>query len=208
MNKNNYGGLFVAFDGPKGVGKTTLIRCVKEDLIEKGIDVWTTKEPTNTPLGEFTRDISETLKYEGLACLIAADRYQHLNNEIIPKLSAKCVVMTDRYILSSLILQRMDNVDVNFILSIHANIIIPDIQFVVTADENIIQKRLNSRKKFITRFENGNRTNEELQYLYDGEKILHDIGFKTVMADNSGELFNSVSLISNHIVNALYYSIF
>lgn len=116
MIKNDYGGLFIAFDGPNGVGKSTLIEYVQAALSESGMNVWVTKEPTDTQLGKFTRQIAETLGGEGLTCLVSADRYQHLINEIIPKLEEKRIVLTDRYILSSLILQRMDNVDVNFVL--------------------------------------------------------------------------------------------
>lgn len=89
MIKNDYGGLFIAFDGPNGVGKSTLIEYVQAALSESGMNVWVTKEPTDTQLGKFTRQIAETLGGEGLTCLVSADRYQHLINEIIPKLEEK-----------------------------------------------------------------------------------------------------------------------
>lgn len=198
MRKNKYSGLFVAFDGPNGVGKSTLIEYVQTDLVKKGINVWITKEPTNTQLGNFTRQIAETLESESLTCLVAADRYQHLGNEIIPNLKEKQVVLTDRYILSSLILQRMDNVDVDFILATNKNIILPDIQIVVTADQDVIQARLNERER-LTRFEQGKRTSEELHFLKEGAEILKNLGVEIIIIENSGDLSTNVSAIAKHI---------
>jgi len=203
MLKNNYGGLFVAFDGPKGAGKTTLIEHVKVELIKNNVSVWITRTPSDTKLGKFVRQIAETVKCESLACLLAADRYNLLNTEIIPQLLEKRVVIIDRYVLSSLILQRLDNVDSDFILTIHKNLIMPDIQVAVTANEGIIRTRINERKKLLSRFEEGNRTSEELKYLSEGIEMLRTLGIKTVTLDNSGDLTASVSSVTNNILEFL-----
>lgn len=202
MRKNNYKGLFIAFDGPNGVGKSTLIEYTQTALAERGIMVWVTKEPTDTTLGRFTRQIAETLGNESLTCLVAADRYQHLKDEIIPQLEKGHVVITDRYILSSLILQRMDNVDVDFILASNQNIILPDIQIAVIASEDIIQSRLNERNQ-LTRFEKGKRTSEELCFLKEGTEVLRDLGVETIMIENSTNLSDNVSIVVRHIEKAV-----
>lgn len=198
MGENNYKGLFIAFDGPNGVGKSTLIEHTKTALIEHGINVYITKEPTDTLLGEFTRRIAETLDSESLACLVAADRYQHLKDKIVPELEKGQVVITDRYVLSSLILQSMDNVDVDFILALNKKILLPDIQIVVTASEDIIQSRLKERNK-LTRFEQGERTYEELSFLKEGSKILNGLGVETIIIENSENLADNISTIVEHI---------
>lgn len=202
MRKNNYKGLFIAFDGPNGVGKSTLIEYTQTALAEKGITVWVTKEPTDTTLGRFTRQIAETLDNESLTCLVAADRYQHLKDEIIPQLEKGHVVITDRYILSSLILQRMDNVDVDFILALNQNIILPDVQIAVIASEDIIQSRLNERNQ-LTRFEKGKRTSEELFFLREGAEVLRGLAVETIMIENSANLSDNVSAVVRHIEKAV-----
>lgn len=67
-------------------------------------------------------------------------------------LEQRKVVITDRYILSSLILQGMDGVDTNFIMNINDEIIKPDVQAALVANESTIQSRLYERGK-LTRFE-------------------------------------------------------
>jgi dTMP kinase len=199
MKKNNFGGLLVAFDGPKGAGKTTLVKHVESALIEKKVSVWTTKEPSDTPFGKFIRPFSEEIESEGLACLIAAHRYHQLKTQIIPKLKNNYVILTDRYRLSSLILQRMDGVDTKYIFSINEKIIMPDIQIAVSADENILRERI-AKREWITRFEQGNRTTEELRYLDEGCKILCDFGVSVISLDNSENLYENVQLINECIL--------
>ncbi|WP_461248285.1 dTMP kinase, partial [Treponema sp. R6D11] len=168
----------------------------KAELVKNNVSVWTTRTPSDTKLGKFVRQIAETVKCKSLACLFAADRYNILDTEIIPNLLEKRVVIIDRYVLSSLILQRLDNVDTDFILSIHNHLIMPDLQVVVNANESIIRSRLNKRKKLLSRFEEGNRTSEEFKYLSEGIEIFHTLGIQTVTFDNSGNFTESVSSIT------------
>lgn len=80
---------FFAFDGPNGVGKSTLINEVSNMLQERGIEVLNTSEPSTLEIGKFTRRISEYVRKETLACLVAADRYEHINKVIQPALDEK-----------------------------------------------------------------------------------------------------------------------
>ncbi len=199
MQKNLYSGLLVAVDGPNGVGKTTLIKNLQNYFLAYGEKIYTTREPSNSQLGEFTRDISEGIGGESLACLVAADRYEHLKNEVIPKLREGFIVLMDRYILSSLILQRMDDVEVPFILGINANILLPDIQFVITANSDVIQKRL-AERSLLTRFEKGNRTDLEIQYLLEGGTALRDLEIPVMEIVNNENLQTNVSLMVDYIM--------
>lgn len=199
MTKNTYGGLLIAVDGPNGVGKTTLISDLISKLKQDNLIVWKTCEPTDSKLGNFTRTISETLDSKSLTCLVGADRYYHLDQEIIPRLKKDTIVLTDRYILSSLILQRMDDVDTNFILSVNSDIILPDIQFAVTASENVIYNRLNSRTD-LTRFERGTRTGEELHFLEEGIRVLKSLAVNVISINNDNSLDYNVNLMHNCVL--------
>lgn len=104
LEKDKLDGYFIAVDGPNGVGKSTLIEAIKNKLEVLGYAVYITREPTDTKLGNFLREFAEKHSGISLACLVAADRYEHMTNEIIPALEEGQLVISDRYILSSLVL--------------------------------------------------------------------------------------------------------
>lgn len=202
MRNNSFGGKLVAVDGPNGVGKSTIIAAVAKKLKLYAIDVFVTKEPTNTELGVFLRSFAEKEKGLGLACLVAADRYEHLKNEIIPKLEQRKVVITDRYILSSLILQGMDGVNTKFILDINDEIVKPDLQVVLFADERTIQSRLAEREN-LTRFEKNNQSGCELQHMNLGIEILMDLKTNILNINNQCDLDSNIDKIVSAILGLL-----
>lgn len=153
-----------------------------------------TKEPTESDIGDFTRKIAETHSGIILACVVAADRYNHLEKEIIPKLKDGYYVFTDRYILSSFILQPMDGVNENFIYNINEDIILPDLQIAVRASDDIIEERLNKRAT-LTRFEKENTPKAELECMNAGIKMLDNLSVKTVVINNDDNLMGNVNII-------------
>jgi dTMP kinase len=103
-------GLFVAFEGVEGAGKGTQIRLAKEWLEEQGAEVLVTREPGGTEVGEHLRTMlldHETghLEPKTEALLFAASRAQLVAKIIRPALAEAKVVITDRYIDSSLAYQ-------------------------------------------------------------------------------------------------------
>ncbi|MGH3211033.1 MAG: dTMP kinase, partial [Trebonia sp.] len=103
-------GLFVAFEGGEGVGKTTQARTIAIWLREQGYDVVTTNEPGATKLGMRLRALLLDTAHAGMsphaeALLYAADRAEHVAKVIDPALERGAVVITDRYIDSSLAYQ-------------------------------------------------------------------------------------------------------
>jgi dTMP kinase len=193
-------GFLVAVDGPNGVGKSTLIESVKTRLEFMGYATYTTKEPTNTECGSFVRKFAESHSGISLACLVAADRYEHIEKEILPELKKGKIVITDRYILSSLILQQMDNVNDTFLLELNSKIIKPDLQVAVFADENVLQKRL-SERNVLTRFEKGNQSYNELLYMNKGIIELEKRNIDVLCINNNTDLENNVEEIVSCIIS-------
>src|SRR6185437_411501 len=101
-------GLFVSIDGPGGSGKSTTVSLVCQQLTAMGLPVHATTEPSRTPLGNLIRAGTYTYQCMSLACLVAGDRHHHLAADIRPQLYANSIVISDRYLPSSLVLQRMD----------------------------------------------------------------------------------------------------
>lgn len=104
------GGVFIAFEGGEGAGKSTQVRRLQEWLTEEGLVARTTREPGGTPLGGKIRGMVLDTASAGLspraeALLYAADRAQHLHDVLRPALDAGEVVITDRFVDSSLAYQ-------------------------------------------------------------------------------------------------------
>lgn len=101
-------GLFISFEGIDGVGKTTQVEALKDYLQSSGREVVVTREPGGTQLGKTLREIllhGTSVSARTEALLFAADRAQHVAQVIRPALSRGAVVITDRYIDSSLAYQ-------------------------------------------------------------------------------------------------------
>ncbi len=102
-------GLFIAFEGGDGAGKSTQLGLLSEWLTELGVDHLTTREPGGTPLGVALREVllhsGEAVSPRAEALLFAADRAHHVEHFIEPALAAGTWVVTDRYADSSIAYQ-------------------------------------------------------------------------------------------------------
>jgi dTMP kinase len=138
-------GLFVSVDGPSGVGKSTTVRALAQLLTGEGRIVHVTCEPSDGLIGKLARDLTETVHGTALACLYAADRYHHLNTEILPHLDAGEVVITDRYIPSALVMQQLDGVDPDYLWRINAKASRPHLTVILDADPLVVTERLRDK---------------------------------------------------------------
>jgi dTMP kinase len=103
-------GVFVCFEGGEGSGKSTQARLLKESLEAEGYAVLLTFEPGDTQVGKELRRIvlsPETgeLSHRTEALLYAADKAEHVDTVIAPALDRGDVVVTDRYVDSTLAYQ-------------------------------------------------------------------------------------------------------
>ncbi|MEO9139065.1 MAG: dTMP kinase [Jatrophihabitans sp.] len=102
-------GLFIAFEGGEGVGKSTQIASAAAWIAACGHEVVSTREPGGTPLGSELRrlvlDPDGHVTPRAEALLYAADRAHHVDTVIAPALARGAVVITDRYVDSTLAYQ-------------------------------------------------------------------------------------------------------
>jgi dTMP kinase len=138
-------GLFVSVDGPSGVGKSTTVRALAQLLRDDGRVVHETAEPSDGPIGQLARELTETVHGLALACLYAADRYHHLTDEVLPHLEAGEAVITDRYIPSALVMQQLDGVDPDYLWRINARASKPHLAVILDADPVVVAERLRDR---------------------------------------------------------------
>ena len=102
--------MFVAFEGGEGAGKSTQVAALAELLRARDHEVVETYEPGDTRIGPDVRRLvlghaSAGLSATAEALLYAADRAEHVESVIRPALARGAVVLTDRYVDSSLAYQ-------------------------------------------------------------------------------------------------------
>ena len=103
-------GLFISIEGTDGSGKTTQIKLLEKYLKDKGFYVVCTREPGGNPISEKIREIiidKENTEMTAVteALLYAAARAQHVSNDIMPILNDGGIVISDRFLDSSLVYQ-------------------------------------------------------------------------------------------------------
>jgi dTMP kinase len=103
-------GLLIAFEGGEGAGKTTQARLLAIWLREQGYDVVATQEPGATKVGMRLRALLLDTAHTGMSpraetLMYAADRAEHVDTLIRPALERGAVVVTDRFVDSSLAYQ-------------------------------------------------------------------------------------------------------
>ncbi len=104
------GGVFVAFEGVEGAGKSTQVRALVEALRAEGRDVVVTREPGGSPVAERVREVLLDPNSDGMdarteTLLYAAARAEHVRRVVAPALEADRVVVCDRFVDSSLAYQ-------------------------------------------------------------------------------------------------------
>ncbi len=196
-------GLFITIDGPNGVGKSSLVSGIVSQLAQLGFDVSETKEPTSSNLGQWVRQVESTYSGRVYACLVAADRYFHLETEVMPLLNEGKIVLSARYVESSLVLQSLDNVEFDFIWALNSQIYKPDISIILIASAEILDIRLGERS-YSSRFEKTKTRQAELDGYMRASQFLLQQGFNVLLIDNGTvPLEKNVAQITEQIINLL-----
>lgn len=176
----NCAGKFIAFEGIDGSGKSTQVAMLAEKLRGMGVACYTTMEPTDSPIGSLIHQImTGRIKMDNrvIAALFAADRLDHLLNEvdgILEKVNDGITVVSDRYCLSSYAYQSVDipmdwviamNGQSNQILRPTVNIFIdvtPDIALERIAKNRFHQELYEKKSRLIKVRENYEKVFEKL----------------------------------------------
>jgi dTMP kinase len=178
-------GILVSFDGPGGAGKTTVINHLAALLATRGTPIHTTAEPSNGPIGQLARALVQKAEGWELACLFAADRYEHLRTEILPLIHTGHVVLCDRYLASGLVVQRMDGIDLPYLTAINRYVEQPDLAVILTARPAVIQRRV-ARRGAHNRYQTGpNAAAAELAYYAEAADYLHAEGMSVTQIDTT-----------------------
>ncbi|MEA2076187.1 MAG: dTMP kinase [Euryarchaeota archaeon] len=152
-------GILIVIEGLDGAGLSTQAAALAEYLRGKNKRVMLTKEPTASPIGKLIKSAlnrNPELSLFALQLLFAADRAEHLEKEIGPALSANEIVISDRYILSSLAFGAVDN-DVEFLKEINSRFRKPDLTVIIDTPPRVCLARITRSRETVELFEEEKR---------------------------------------------------
>ena len=149
-------GLFIVMEGPDGSGKTTQINLLEQYLKEAGYECLITREPGGTVIGEGVRELILNPEYKEMSpvtemLLYAASRAQLVHEVIGPALEAGRIVISDRFVDSSIVYQGIArNLGISTVAAVNApgiGIYRPDgIFFIDLSEAEGIRRKKNQKK--------------------------------------------------------------
>lgn len=87
-----------------------------------------------------------------LAILVVADRLWQMSSRVQPARAAGQVVLTDRHVASTLVLQRIDGLEMDRLWELNGDVLMPDLQVILLAAPDVLRARLDQRGR-LSRFE-------------------------------------------------------
>jgi dTMP kinase len=154
------GGKFVVFEGIEGSGKSTQAKLLYEELTRHGEKCILTSEPTDSMVGKLIRELLKSgnpIDIRTLQLLFIADRSEHVENLIKPKLAEGYTVITDRYAPSTIVygsaFGKKHGLKMSYLINSHKPFISPDLLFFVSVSPEKAFERLQSRNSVKERFD-------------------------------------------------------
>jgi dTMP kinase len=186
-------GMFLVIEGPNGAGKSNICRKLVERLSDQGRKVHLVCEPSQSPIGELVKIYREQPNHIlTLACLIAADRYANLIEDIRPKKSAGYIVISDRYVPSNFVYQILHGLPETFLLAINSFIDKPDLTIIIETDHEVLRARIENDRKSNSFSENIEMLEKEIKQYADVDNVLCRLGHPTLRLRNDLGNLNSV----------------
>jgi dTMP kinase len=154
-------GLFIALEGGEGAGKTTQWNLLGDRFLTHEVTHLMTREPGGTPVGASIRGIlldpNSTLAPRTEALLFAADRAEHVASVIDPALAAGSVVVTDRYLASTIAYQSaargLNPDEVAHLSHWGTNTLLPDLTILLDLPVEVGMSRVDARNAGTDRME-------------------------------------------------------
>jgi len=169
----NEKGAFICIEGLDGCGKTTQAKLLVKKLRKSHNAVYTA-EPSRGKIGAFIRKSclygEKRLSSVVEALLFAADRLEHVENEVLPALNQGRLVVSDRYIYSSIAYQGAAGLSLEWIEKINEHALRPDFAIFIDVDPKIVMQRLKPNKSVMENLATQRKVREVyLKYVAKGE---------------------------------------
>jgi len=171
-------GAFICIEGLDGCGKTTHAKLLAKKLWRNYNAVYTA-EPSRGKIGTFIRKryLYGEKRFSSVAeaLLFAADRVEHVENEVLPALRRGKIVISDRYIYSSLAYQGATGLSLDWIEKINKHALRADLAVFIDVDPKIVIRRLKPVRSVMENFETQQKVREiYLEFVEKGELVRID----------------------------------
>lgn len=189
MNKR---GFFICIEGLDGSGKTTQAKILVKNLTKQGYEALYTAEPSNGKIGKFIR---RYLHGEGRvssvveALLFAADRFEHVSEEISPALAEGKIVVSDRYVYSSMAYQGASGINIDWIRMINGYVLKPDLAIFIDVEPEVVLQRIRRKKTIMEDLKTQRMVREVYLKLAEGGELKRVDGNRT-RADLAKEILS------------------
>jgi len=172
-------GMLICIEGIDASGKTTQAKLLVKNLNERGYEAVYTSEPTKGFFGQILRQKilygNERVPAVVEALLFALDRLEHIEKEIKPALEKEKIVVSDRYLYSSIAYQGAAGLDPAWIEEINRWAIKPDLAIYLDVPAEVVIKRLKRKRSVMETLENQRRVrNVYLRLVKEGMLLLVD----------------------------------
>lgn len=166
MTKEQQRGKFIVFEAIDGSGTSTQARLLHDYFFQRGYKVYLTEEPTAGPIGNLIRlALMRRLRLSGekrlddrqLAFLFAADRHDHLYNEVdgvMRKVEEGWIVICTRYLISSMVYNCNEEEELKFVQHLNSEFPLPDLTLFLDCPLEVCLHRLNKGRPVQDMYEN------------------------------------------------------
>lgn len=177
-------GLFICVEGLDGCGKTTQTRLLVKTLKRMGYNATYTVEPSRGKIGRFIRKYCLHSKKRTSAVvealLFAADRYEHITNEVLSALEEGKIVVSDRYVYSSFAYQGAAGLDLKWIEMINKHAVKPDLAIFVDVKPEVVIQRLKPKKSVMENLETQRKVREVYMKFVKNSELIKIDGNKPI----------------------------
>jgi dTMP kinase len=174
-------GVFICIEGLDGCGKTTQAKLLVKKL-KKHYDALYTAEPSRGNVGKFLKKNCLHAEKRGSvlveALLFAADRVEHVQNEVLPALNKGRVVVSDRYVYSSYAYQGAAGLELEWIEKLNKHALRPDLTIFIDVKPETVVQRLKRKKSVMEDLETQKKVREVYLKYVDKKQLVRLDGNK------------------------------
>ncbi|KPV63923.1 MAG: putative thymidylate kinase [Candidatus Bathyarchaeota archaeon BA2] len=176
-------GVFICIEGLDTSGKTTHARRLVRNLRKRGFDAIYTTEPSRGKIGRFVRKhiLQRKKRVPSVveALFFALDRVDHVEKRIKPALEEGKIVVSDRYVYSSLAYQGAAGLDLKWIEEINRLALPPNLAIYIDVPPEVVVERIKRKKSVMERLETQRRVREVYMKFVENGRLVPVNGNRT-----------------------------